>query len=437
MYDQYSFLIFSIFHLALTPLVPKQPHEDSKSTPSTIIVHYPVAHFDSSLNDLSYESKIVSNNHFNETSESSSSIESEQPELIDSQVPENSPIITQRRPSPFSFTYGSNELHRVNSSSSIDTNDDCFFTDVSPQKTSITPRSVTKSNLNANDYRLESQRDKQNQIRKNSISKVQPTVKSIQRRNSKQFPKRNKSIDQSKNETNRSESSSTSVSLPVSIEISSKSEFNHRTSQGSTTTSSSSRKSSSSSISTSSSESIQTTTTSNSSSAKRKTSSSSRPQSTTSTATINSSSTATPTSNRLSSSTSTPSNAASSTKTNSSPIPESTPSITRENSTPKSPIINHEFIQESTKSLNDKSLSKLDTINNENYSMVKEKIRHRRVSTNEDISKFRKLEFSMEDGLKWQAASAEYVKLKTKLKPTIQKYTINIPLLFQPLNSII
>ncbi|CAF2104961.1 unnamed protein product [Rotaria magnacalcarata] len=396
--------------------MPVRSIPDDKTSLSTIVDHYPVAHFDSSLNDLSFESKIESSNHFNQLSKPDSPIRTEkEPTPTTYHPPINSSKTAQRRNSPFSFTNPTNDLNGGNSSSSIDTNDDCFFTDMLPRQKNSSHRihSSSKSNHEQADIS-----ESQTTINSPSIPTKSPITSAV-RRDSKHSIKIEQSPYQSKSETSRPASSSSSTSLPISV-MSSKSDFIYPNSQSSAR---SSRKSSSSSISTSSSSSIKTT--KSSSPAKTKMSSSTTTLASTKSSPLGS------TSNNRSSSKPT---------INHSLLElETAPSKTAENSKVPLPLNSDTSIQEPIVSPKDHHSSPVDTqqdlndlvnpdsirsqtadeIINENHSPMKEKNHHRQLTHSEELSKFRKLEFSMEDGLKWQAASGESLS-STKTISSIQ-----------------
>ncbi|CAF4499664.1 unnamed protein product [Rotaria socialis] len=432
---------------------------DDKTSLSTIVDHYPVAHFDSSLNDLSYESKIESSNHFNQLSKPDSPIRTEKdPTPTTDRLPINTSKNTQRRNSPFSFTNRTTDLHGGNSSSSIGTNDDCFFTDMLPRQKNSSHRILSPSKSNHEQADIS---ENQTTINSPSIPTKSP-IRSAVRRDSKHSIKIEQSPCQSKSATSRpasSSSSSSSTSLPISV-MSSKSDFIYPNSQSSAK---SSRKSSSSSISTTKSSSPaktkmpSSTTTKSSSPAKTKMPSSTTTKSSSPAKTKMSSSTTTNRSSSIttkaSSSTTTlastksspvgsPSNNRSSSKptiNHSSLELETIPSKTAENLKVPLPLNNDTSIQDPIISLNDHHSSPVgtqqdlndlvkpnsirsqtaDEIINENHSPMKEKNPHRQLTHSEELSKFRKLEFSMEDGLKWQAASGESLS-STKTISSIQ-----------------
>ncbi|CAM2713917.1 unnamed protein product [Rotaria socialis] len=432
---------------------------DDKTSLSTIVDHYPVAHFDSSLNDLSYESKIESSNHFNQLSKPDSPIRTEKdPTPTTDRLPINTSKNTQRRNSPFSFTNRTSDLHGGNSSSSIGTNDDCFFTDMLPRQKNSSHRILSPSKSNHEQADIS---ENQTTINSPSIPTKSP-IRSAVRRDSKHSIKIEQSPCQSKSATSRpasSSSSSSSTSLPISV-MSSKSDFIYPNSQSSAK---SSRKSSSSSISTTKSSSpaktkmSSSTTTKSSSPAKTKMPSSTTTKSSSPAKTKMSSSTTTNRSSSIttkaSSSTTTlastksspvgsPSNNRSSSKptiNHSSLELETIPSKTAENLKVPLPLNNDTSIQDPIISLNDHHSSPVgtqqdlndlvkpnstrsqtaDEIINENHSPMKEKNPHRQLTHSEELSKFRKLEFSMEDGLKWQAASGESLS-STKTISSIQ-----------------
>ncbi|CAF3469473.1 unnamed protein product [Rotaria socialis] len=432
---------------------------DDKTSLSTIVDHYPVAHFDSSLNDLSYESKIESSNHFNQLSKPDSPIRTEKdPTPTTDRLPINTSKNTQRRNSPFSFTNRTSDLHGGNSSSSIGTNDDCFFTDMLPRQKNSSHRILSPSKSN---YEQADISENQTTINSPSIPTKSPITSAV-RKDSKHSIKIEQSPCQSKSATSRpasSSSSSSSTSLPISV-MSSKSDFIYPNSQSSAK---SSRKSSSSSISTTKSSSpaktkmSSSTTTKSSSPAKTKMPSSTTTKSSSPAKTKMSSSTTTNRSSSIttkaSSSTTTlastksspvgsPSNNRSSSKptiNHSSLELETIPSKTAENLKVPLPLNNDTSIQDPIISLNDHHSSPVgtqqdlndlvkpnsirsqtaDEIINENHSPMKEKNPHRQLTHSEELSKFRKLEFSMEDGLKWQAASGESLS-STKTISSIQ-----------------
>jgi hypothetical protein len=305
----------------------------------------------------------------------------------------NSTMATPRRNSPFSFTNSLYRLSRINSASSRDTGDGGFFTDVLPRQIIPSPPPppaiLECSTSNEWKHALENQSTEQDQTIRNLVSLRKLSFRSLSRTSSKNSVTREEIHHRSKSQidnNSRPGSSLSSASLPVSI-ASSKADFNNSKVQSSAA---SSRKSSSSTTSTNQNLSSSTSTLKNSSS---------------------STSTTKPTG------------------TNSSPQPEPIIPIKTEDKKIISLCDPNECHQKSTNSLKDKSSSNVhasesandltesnlitfiareENITQNALPAKKRTRRRRRQTTNsDDSSKFRKLEFSVGDGLKWQETSME------------------------------
>ncbi|CAF3894803.1 unnamed protein product [Rotaria sp. Silwood2] len=351
--------------------IPEQHILNNKDVQSTVLNETSTSLSDLALDNLFNESKIKLASSLNYQSSIDSPIKPEKDQFSTHVFCTNSLTTTSRRSSPFSFTHSINKISRINSSSSIDTNDDGFFTNVLPQQTISSTRILQCSKSNEWTYVSENQSTEYDQTILNSVSLRKSSVESLVRTSSKHSIKIDETHYQSTTEldnNSRPESSLSSASLPVSI-TSSKTDFINRKIQSLAI---SLRKNSSASPLKSSSSSLRTT------------------------------------------------------ETSSSQLETRTSNIV-ESSKVTSPYNNNKSLQESINSLNDKSLSnvytqessndllKLNLITNltedENITVndlpIKEKTTHRQTRTNDELSKFRKLEFSMGDGLKWHDASTE------------------------------
>jgi hypothetical protein len=181
-----------------------------------------IAQFDLALNDLLDETKIEN------ASRQDTPIESTRPPPIteifrlERDKPISSPTPTPRQNSPFNFT---NTSRKVNSSSSIDTGDGGFFTDVIPRKIVTSPPApppIIERSTPIN------RSIEQRPVVPNLISLRKTSIESL----SRAPPKRSINIEETHNQIDdqsRPSSSLSSASLPVSI-ISSKPDFITRTS---------------------------------------------------------------------------------------------------------------------------------------------------------------------------------------------------------------
>ena len=315
------------------------------------------------------------------------------------------------RNSPFSFSFALAKTSRMNSASSRDTGDGGFFTDFLPRQIISSPvpppPPPVLECLPSNEWKQTSE----NQPRPASIPLRKLSVDHISRPSSKHGVILEPIIHhRSKSQTDnnsRPGSSLSSSSLPVSITSSKADAFNDSKIESSATSSSSTTKTSSAT----------TPTTEDSSS---------------STSTLKNSSTSTSTTKSSSSATSTTKTSSSSTPTNSPPQPETAAPTIIEDKKVTTPNDNNECLPESTDSLKEKSSSNIDTPQNSNNSLksnsttclvrdeniidndilLKKKVRRRRrrrreTTTSDEQSKFRKLGFSVGDGLKWQETSTE------------------------------
>jgi hypothetical protein len=315
--------------------------------------------------------------------------------------------------SPFSFSFALNKTSRLNSASSRDTGDGGFFTEVLPRQivpSPIPPPPILEcSTSNEWKHTLEDQTTEQLQTRPDVIPLRKSSVGHISRPSSKHSVTLEQIHQPAKSQTvnkSRPSSSLSSSSLPVSV-TSSKPDFVDSKIQSSAT---SSRENSSSSTSTIKNSSSTTSTTEDSSS---------------SASTLKNSSTST-SKDSSSSATSTPKNVPP--IKNSSPEPEPTASITIEEKKVTPPPDDNQCLHQSMNSLKEKSSSDVDTSQNPNNSskssptttlirdenmivndkpVKKRTHRRRQTTTSNESSKFRKLGFSIGDGLKWQEVSME------------------------------
>ena len=298
----------------------------------------------------------------------------------------NSATTLSRRNSPFSFTNPLIKTSRINSSSSRDTGDGGFFTDVTPRR--IIPSPIPPpppppppilecSTSNEWKHAPENQSIEEHQtvpLRKSSVGSL-PRVPSKHSIPLEETGHPSKS--QLDNNNSRPASSLSSASLPISM-----------TSSKTVSSVTTSRKNSSSSTST-----IQ-----------------------------NSSSSTSKISHPVITTTTVSSPATSISKNSASPIsaPKKAPSPQPKTITPL--CNNDEHLQGSINSLKDKSLPNVDDslkptsttclIRDKNITVndlpaKKRTHRRRKKVADDDPSKFRKLGFSMGDGLKWQEASME------------------------------
>ncbi|CAF3794429.1 unnamed protein product [Rotaria sordida] len=372
--------------------ISEQSVPNNNDVQSTVINENSIVQSDLAVDNLFDESKIELDNRLYHQSSIDSSIKSENCQYSTHVFCANSSTTISRRNSPFSFTNSTNKINRTNSLSSIDTNDDDdddddgFFTDILPRQTISSARILQCSKSNEWTSTSENELIEHNRTISKSVSIHKSSIENLVCTSSKDSRKLDETYYQSTTEfdtTSRSGSSLSSTSLPVSI-TSSKTDFINRKIESSAT---SSRKSSSSSTFSSSSTSITTTKTS-----------SPQPKTTTSSIVENT---------------------------------KITSSYNNNNNNNKSP-------QESINSLKDRSLSNVNTqqspndllklnlitnpIENEhitvNDSLIKERTSHHQTTTSDESSKFRKLEFSMEDGLKWHEASAESLSSNQSLHIT-------------------
>jgi hypothetical protein len=183
-----------------------------------------VAQFDLALNDLLDETKIENASRTDTPIQSTRPPTAEIPRL-ERDKPISSPTSTPRRNSPFTFT---NSSRKVESSSSIDTGDGGFFTDVISRKvvTSPAPPAIIERSTPRN--RSIRSSIEQRPVVPNLISLRKASIESL----SRAPPKRSINIEETHNQIDdpsRPSSSLSSASLPVSI-ISSKPDFITRTS---------------------------------------------------------------------------------------------------------------------------------------------------------------------------------------------------------------
>lgn len=176
-----------------------------------------VSQFDSALNDLLDENKIEL------ASRSDTSTETIRPPTAEISRLElnksvNSPTPTSRRGSPFTFT---NSSRKVDSSTSVDTGDGGFFTDVKPKKPATSPVPpppvIERSNTPRTARSIRSSTEQRSVI-PNLVSLRQASIESLTRAP----PKRSIALDL--DDHSRPGSSLSSSSLPVSI-TSSKPDF--------------------------------------------------------------------------------------------------------------------------------------------------------------------------------------------------------------------
>ncbi len=349
-----------------------------------MIDQYSIGRFNLVLDDIVDKSKIEIANRFNHLSENIP------PTTLD-KVSMNSVTITSRRNSPFSFSNSLDETSRVNSSSSRHADDGGFFTEFFPQQ--IIPS--TSSASNQSKHKLE------NPSRPTSISSRKSSIDSLSRGTSNHSIILDKTLNRSKSQTdNHSRRRSSLLSSLLSVAIASPSSEPDFTNSKIKPLATSSRKNSSSSTSTAKSSASPRSTRKSSllisenSSAKSKIAPSPKPIIKTS---------------------STP------------PSIETINTIVAEDERVILSPDNNQYFRGSMSSLEDENPSDvhiLQTLNdlskpnsmkftggetntiNNNLS-AKKQTPHQQITTPDDSSKFRKLEFSLGDGLKWQEASAE------------------------------
>jgi len=357
--------------------------------------------------------------------------------------------IPPHRHSPFSFTNSLYKTSRIDSASSRDTGDGGFFTDILPRRTipspiplpplPLPPPILECSTSNEWKHTLEDQPIEQDQVISNPISLRKSSSKSLSRVSSKDSITHKEIRHRSKSQidnNSRPDSSLSSASLPVSM-TSSKPGFNNSEDQSPATLS---RKTSSSNIkkfasSPSALKNSSSSTMKKTSSSTSKTTSTATPEKTSSSATETS---PTATTEKTSSSTTKTSPTVTTEKTSSSesivkptiksssPQPEPIVPIITEDKKETLPSDPDECLQESMNSLKDKSSSNVDASESvydllqsnlttfltregnitENDLPSKKRIR-RQTTNSDELSKYRKLEFSVGDGLKWQEASTE------------------------------
>lgn len=384
-----------------------------------VIDRIALAQFDSALDELYDESKI----------ELAYQLDSAKDQPSAHVFDINSNMVTPGRYSAFSFSNSLYKMNRINSASSRDTGEGGFFTDVLPRQTipktpppPLPPPILECSTSNEWKNALENQ-----SAQLNSIPLPKLSIPSLLQSASKHLIKHEEVDHQSKSpidNDSRSGSSLSSSSLPISV-TSSKPGFDNAKAQSSTT--SSSRKSSSSTIDNSSSTSTVKNTTSTTT---KDTSSSSAETKNSSAPTATSKNTTTSATSEDTSSTTTTTKSSSTTTTkpkleNSSSKPEP---ITTKDEKDVPPSVPDEYLQESNDSLNEKSSYHAQMSEEPDQSLepssttyltreinltekdlpTKKKVR-RQTTTNDESSQFRKLEFSVGDGLKWHEASMEYV----------------------------
>jgi hypothetical protein len=186
---------------------PEQSVSDGIDMKSIKIDQQSVAQFDSALHDLLDETKIEL------ASRSDNPTEPMRPPIgefrfLEREKPIQSPTPTPRRISPFTFT---NSSRKVESSTSIDTGDGGFFTDVIPRKV-VTPPIIERPVSNRS-IRLSTE---QRPVIPNLVSLRKASIESL----SRAPPKRSTNLEETHNQIDdpsRPSSSLSSASLPVSI----------------------------------------------------------------------------------------------------------------------------------------------------------------------------------------------------------------------------
>ena len=314
---------------------------------------------------------------------------------VDDQPTINSSMTTPRRHSPFSFSNPMYKTSRMNSTSSMDAGEGGFFTDFTPRKilpTPLPPPPILEcSTSNEWKHALENHASQSNHILLPKLS-----IPSLSRPSSKQtMPTQTEIYNDS-----RPGSSLSSTSLPLSI-TSSKSDFNPSKSDSSTTPS---RKSSSSTVD-------------------NTTSSNSTEKNSSSTTTSKASTGPTSTSKDTSSISTTTTTTTTTTATTDSTSSEKEATIIKEEKVPSRSDAEQsleESMHSSKAQLSETTIEPIKPVPSEYLTRetnitgkdlpVEKKSRRRtrrHPTTNNDSSQYRKLEFSIGDGLKWQEASLE------------------------------
>jgi len=194
---------------------PEQSISDGIDMKSIKIDQHSVSQFDLALNDLLDETKIELASRSDNPTEIIRPPTAEIPRL-ETNKSINSPTPTPRRNSPFTFT---NSSRKVDSSTSVDTGDGGFFTDVIPRKIIKSP---VPSPMTERPVSIRSSTE-QRPVIPNLISLRKTSIESL----SRAPPKRSITLEATHNQIDdqsRPGSSLSSSSLPVSV-ISSKPDF--------------------------------------------------------------------------------------------------------------------------------------------------------------------------------------------------------------------
>ncbi|CAF0949867.1 unnamed protein product [Adineta ricciae] len=127
------------------PLLRHQPMStvsDSVRTPdiqSNVIDEYSIARFNSVLDDIVDKTKLELANRMNRLSESVLSVKSDKEHSFTRLIPMDPIVKPTKRDSPFSFSNSLKNTNRIHSASSRNAGDDAFFTDVLPQQVIPSP----------------------------------------------------------------------------------------------------------------------------------------------------------------------------------------------------------------------------------------------------------------------------------------------------------
>ncbi|CAF1444052.1 unnamed protein product [Adineta ricciae] len=121
---------------------PRSTVSDSVRTPdiqSNVIDEYSIARFNSVLDDIVDKTKLELANRMNRLSESVLSVKSDKEHSFTRLIPMEPIVKPTRRDSPFSFSNSLKNTNRIHSASSRNAGDDAFFTDVLPQQVIPSP----------------------------------------------------------------------------------------------------------------------------------------------------------------------------------------------------------------------------------------------------------------------------------------------------------
>ncbi|UJR37032.1 hypothetical protein I4U23_029738 [Adineta vaga] len=118
---------------------PTSISERESDTQSNVVDEYSIARFNLVLDDIVDRTKLELANQMNRLSETVLSIKSDKEHSFTRLVPIESIATTMKRDSPFSFSHSLNKNNRIHSASSRNAADDAFFTDVLLQQVIPSP----------------------------------------------------------------------------------------------------------------------------------------------------------------------------------------------------------------------------------------------------------------------------------------------------------